>query len=149
MKPYEYSLSLMAKAAEDEAAVDALTCNPRIADAIVGFHCQQAAEKMLKAVLTAAGGSVPKTHDLQELLDLLASSGLTVPPEVLDAWKLTPFAVVLRYPVSSPPPGTLARDEAVSMTRAIRAWAEAELQRLAPPPPVQPDASDTSGGSDP
>jgi HEPN domain-containing protein len=45
-----------------EAAV-----NLRIRE-IVGFHCQQAAEKYLKALLTRYQIEFPKTHDLQVLL---------------------------------------------------------------------------------
>src|ERR1039458_10896966 len=37
---------------------------------IVGFHCQQAAEKYLKALLTRYQIEFPKTHDLRVLLDL-------------------------------------------------------------------------------
>src|ERR1039458_4805249 len=37
---------------------------------IVGFHCQQAAEKYLKALLTRYQIEFRKTHDLRVLLDL-------------------------------------------------------------------------------
>ncbi len=36
----------------------------------VVFHAQQAAEKLLKALLVAAGEAVPRTHDLGALLSL-------------------------------------------------------------------------------
>ncbi len=36
---------------------------------IVCYHCQQCAEKYLKALLIAAGHEFPKTHDLRLLLD--------------------------------------------------------------------------------
>ncbi len=35
----------------------------------VCFHCQQSAEKYLKARMQEAGLRVPKTHDLEVLLD--------------------------------------------------------------------------------
>ena len=35
------------------------------------YHCQQAAEKHLKALLLHHGQAVKRTHDLEELLDLL------------------------------------------------------------------------------
>ncbi len=38
---------------------------------LVCFHCQQAAEKYLKAVLNEQGLPVPRTHDLEGLLSLL------------------------------------------------------------------------------
>ena len=37
----------------------------------VCFHCQQSAEKYLKALLEELGQSIPKSHDLEDLLDLL------------------------------------------------------------------------------
>jgi HEPN domain-containing protein len=46
---------LLRKASEDAEAVDKLAADVDIADAIVGFHAQQAAEKALKAVLAASG----------------------------------------------------------------------------------------------
>ncbi len=41
-----------------------------IADEILGFHAQQAAEKMLKAVLACQGIEFPFTHRLADLIDL-------------------------------------------------------------------------------
>lgn len=37
----------------------------------VGFHCHQAAEQYLKALLQELDEPVPRTHDLEDLLDLL------------------------------------------------------------------------------
>ena len=36
---------------------------------IVCFHCQQAAEKYLKAILQESGLVVPKTHELADIVD--------------------------------------------------------------------------------
>lgn len=62
------------------------------------YHCQQCAEKYLKARLVEAGVVVPKTHDLLGLLKLvlpLEPNWLSIQPQ-LDA--LNKFAVVYRYP---------------------------------------------------
>ncbi len=64
----------------------------------VCFHCQQSAEKYLKARLEEAGVSFPKTHDLIKVL------GLVTPIE--PAWValhphvavLNPYAIGYRYP---------------------------------------------------
>jgi tetratricopeptide (TPR) repeat protein len=45
-------------------------CTPPLRD-LACFPCQQAAEKYLKALLQELGAVVPKTHDLEELLDLV------------------------------------------------------------------------------
>ena len=39
------------------------------------FHCQQTAEKYLKALLQELGQFVPRTHDLEDLLDSLIMAG--------------------------------------------------------------------------
>ena len=62
----------------------------------VCFHCRQAVEKYLKALLTQLAISAPRTHDLEVLLKLLPSnSGLSVAVEALV--ELNPYAVQSRY----------------------------------------------------
>jgi HEPN domain-containing protein len=62
---------------------------------IVGFHCQQAAEKYLKALLTRRQIEFPKTHDIKTLLQL---AGGPVADSLGAAKWLTPFGVEIRYP---------------------------------------------------
>jgi HEPN domain-containing protein len=62
---------------------------------IVGFHCQQAAEKYLKALLTRCQIEFPKTHDIKTLLQL---AGDPVADSLSGARWLTPFGVEIRYP---------------------------------------------------
>jgi len=64
----------------------------------VCFHAQQAAEKALKAVLVSREIEFPLVHAIQALVQIAQQSGLAVPPEVLEAVSLTPYAVVTRYP---------------------------------------------------
>lgn len=66
------------------------------ADEIFGFHCQQAAEKALKAWITYAGAVYPKTHDLRSLLTIIASTGEDV-AEWEPLVELNAFAVLFRY----------------------------------------------------
>ena len=47
----------------------------------VAFHAQQAAEKHLKAALVHFQLEFPKTHDLGQLLDLLAGQILSWPSD--------------------------------------------------------------------
>ena len=62
------------------------------------FHCQQAAEKYLKALLQEAGLPVPKTHSLLDLQNLLLPRhpGLKSLRRGLNL--MTRFAVDVRYP---------------------------------------------------
>jgi hypothetical protein len=86
------------KAANDVRGtrIDLEASPPFIEDAL--FHCQQAAEKSLKAFLTAHDKPFKKTHDLDELgracLDLDASLRNTVQPTL----PLTVFGWEFRYP---------------------------------------------------
>jgi HEPN domain-containing protein len=62
------------------------------------FHCQQASEKYLKALMEELALTIPKTHDLERLRVMLTSH-----PTGLNACKrglafLTNFAVPVRYP---------------------------------------------------
>src|SRR5688572_32679202 len=62
------------------------------------FHCQQAAEKYIKALLQDHGLAVPRTHDLEVLLDLLLPHDATLAPLRRGVRSLTKFAVEYRYP---------------------------------------------------
>lgn len=65
---------------------------------LVCFHCQQAAEKYLKAILEEAGRTVPRTHDLEDLLTLLVPHHGALRSLHRGALFLTRFAVEPRYP---------------------------------------------------
>jgi HEPN domain-containing protein len=113
---------LLESARQDEKAVTALSAVPDIGDAIVGFHAQQAIEKGLKAVLSSAGIAFRRTHDLAELLDLLADSGLSAPPDAETLDELNPYAVEARYGLVDL--SGLDRQQ-IGMTIAqVLAWAE-------------------------
>ncbi len=89
------------------------------------FDAQQAAEKAFKAVLVLNGRRFPKTHDIGELLDLVATAGVAVPQEVLLAKRLTPYAVAGPYPgVSEDASEEDYREALATAERAVR-WAEA------------------------
>jgi HEPN domain-containing protein len=82
---------------------------------IASYHCQQCAEKALKAFLICKNIEPPKTHDLKLLCKMCrdidsAFSGITGP-----CARLTPYGVTARYPDELSPDETmvkLAIDEA-------------------------------------
>ena len=55
MKRREQASLLLRKAAQDEALLDEVLGSKMVSDEVIGFHCQQAAEKMLKALLSDLG----------------------------------------------------------------------------------------------
>lgn len=69
---------LFGKAEEDLRAVHLLGADGSFGETI-GFHCQQAIEKALKAVLEGAGVAAPKPHDLVGLIELLSAHDIDVP----------------------------------------------------------------------
>ena len=97
MSPHDLAQRFLLKGEQDLAAAFALVDHEEIADDIVGFHCQQAVEKFLQAVLATHQVVFRRTHDLMELMDLLGDQNLPVPDnrDALD--ELEPYAVTARY----------------------------------------------------
>jgi len=67
MKRREQALLFLRKAAQDEALLDAVLESDKVSDEVIGFHCQQAAEKMLKALLSDLGITFHKTQEMGSL----------------------------------------------------------------------------------
>ncbi|NQS98382.1 MAG: HEPN domain-containing protein [candidate division Zixibacteria bacterium] len=66
--------------------------------AIISFHAQQCAEKMLKAYLSAQGKHIEKTHNLTRLVKLCADIDDDFSQFFDIADELSPYAVTTRYP---------------------------------------------------
>ncbi|HUB74641.1 MAG TPA: HEPN domain-containing protein [Solirubrobacteraceae bacterium] len=66
-------------------------------DDLIGFHAQQALEKLFKAALAHAGVAPPRIHDLGELLALLGDARLSPPVSATEARALVPWEVEFRY----------------------------------------------------
>ncbi|MCD8055773.1 MAG: HEPN domain-containing protein [Clostridiales bacterium] len=67
---------------------------------IICYHCQQCAEKAIKAVILSFGlpSGLPKVHDLSYLLNLLKDS-VDIDEKYYDyADTLMPYGVSVRYP---------------------------------------------------
>jgi HEPN domain-containing protein len=65
------------------------------------FHCQQAAEKYRKSLLQELGRVVPRTHDLELILDMLRPDHPTLGSLRRILLILNPYAVGYRYPGKS------------------------------------------------
>ena len=92
---------------------------------IICYHCQQSAEKAIKAVIIANGaqGGMPKLHDLSFLLNQIKNMA-EIDERYYDyADTLTPFGVSVRYP------SELALEDrhattAIQYASEILAWAK-------------------------
>jgi HEPN domain-containing protein len=78
------------------------------------YHCQQAAEKLVKAAFVKAGLAFPKTHDIAALVGLLPAQH-RLKDKFRNFEKLTPFGVAYR-----------------SRAIAVNAWAKASREPARP-----------------
>lgn len=92
------------------------------------FEAQQGAEKAIKAVLVARGIAFPYVHDVRRLLTLLEDRGETFPFAPEDVARLTPFAVVSRYPDFDAPIAEETYRWAVTIAAAVVGWAEVRVE---------------------
>jgi HEPN domain-containing protein len=65
---------------------------------MICYHCEQAAEKYLKAYLLFCGIEPPRTHDLQTLCRLCEKKDGSFSELRSDCSDLTKYAVHIRYP---------------------------------------------------
>jgi HEPN domain-containing protein len=107
MKPTEEALlsavlQWIAKADMDYRAATRLLDDADPLREPIAFHCQQAVEKYLKALLVSRGVDFPKTHDLDILLDLVMPFAPTLAESLEEVDRLTPYGVKIRYPGDLP-----------------------------------------------
>jgi len=126
MTSRDHARVLLRKASDDALAVRKLSADPEIADAVIGFHAQQAVEKALKAVLSAHDHAYPWTHDLRHLLDLLDEAGQSLPEELADARRLTPWAAEFRY--GDTIDDELDRVPTLELVDGVLAWARPHVE---------------------
>jgi HEPN domain len=116
---------LMEKAAGDEKILFRLIDEDDIPDDGLGFHAQQAVEKMLKAVLAHNGISYERTHNIAYLLKLLDGASIPKPDNAVDLPNLSPWAAEFRY--ARQPQAVPDRAAMRSSVERTKAWAEAQL----------------------
>ena len=107
MKPPEAALRELVfqwfeKAGRDFEAAEYLMSQGGRFREIVAFHCQQAVEKYLKALLVRHLVEFPKTHEISKLLGLVATVYPDLAESLRDADVLTPFGAEVRYPSDAP-----------------------------------------------
>lgn len=101
---------------------------------IICYHCQQASEKMLKALVLAFDGELQKTHDLGLLTEQL-SDFVAISEDVLNAAdSLTPYGVKIRYPQELNIEETHV-SKALSDMKLVYGFVDGELKRLHDPEP--------------
>ena len=128
-KQHEQAILLHEKAMKDLSLVEQVVHFPQLNldDDIVGFHAQQAVEKLLKAVLSENGAHFRRTHDLRVLMEMLERIATPVPFGLTDLDLLTPFGVTSRY-ARRDACTALDRRTILDKIHQLRNWAEAVIQ---------------------
>ncbi len=108
------------KADEDFAVAEYLISSQRPYYGAVGFHAQQAAEKYLKAFLVHQQIEFRKTHDLDKLLDLVATAAKPSADSLRDVIVLNVYGVEIRYPADLPEMSLREAQEAVELAGRVR-----------------------------
>lgn len=92
------ALLWLAKADEDiRMSGLALAADPPLVDP-AAYHCQQAVEKIIKALLVAAAIKVPRSHDIELLAGLAAPAYPALEQRMLSFSHLTEWLTATRYP---------------------------------------------------
>lgn len=93
----ERARRLLALAERDITSFRALASHPEVDISATGFFAQQVVEKCLKAVAENHSILFRRTHDVDELVDLLLQHQVVMPFPSDQFSVLNPFAVILRY----------------------------------------------------
>lgn len=127
MRSREHAEILLRKASQDIYVLERLSADPATPDEILGFHAQQAVEKMLKAALTNRAIRYGRTHDLTVLVELLHQHQFSFPADLEEVKQLTPYAAEFRY-TELPAQPPFDRSWALDTVRRVKTWAEAAVR---------------------
>jgi len=98
-----------------------LASDPQILDTAV-YHCQQAAEKVLKAYLTLHDVPFMKTHDLTVLVEQCMDKDASFDALMDISELLTPYATAFRYPGDVLEPAPVDAEEALDSATNVFAF---------------------------
>ncbi len=110
----------LVKAREDLTAAEILVAQQPPLLGIIGFHCQQAAEKYIKAFLVLHDIKFTKTHDIELLIDLIGNVDNSLADVLHDAIILSDYGVDVRYPGDIPELTPEEAKEAVKLAGMVR-----------------------------
>jgi len=132
MRNRELAELFLRKAGQDEFVLEKLISDVASPEEVIGFHAQQAVEKMLKAVLALRAVRFGKVHEIGHILALLRKNNVAYPSEFEEMDRLTPYAAELRYQdFLASPRHSLDREWVLNCIRQVRTWAESILREQA------------------
>lgn len=124
----DIAMRLLALAQRDRTSFRALASHPEVDISATGFFAQQVVEKCLKAVAEFHGIVFRKTHDVDELVDLLLQNDVIMPFPPDQFSYLNPFAVILRY--EETPYVSMSLEEMNQLVDLAYQWASAVVAKL-------------------
>jgi len=92
------------------------------------YHCQQSAEKSLKAYLVFKKQSQIKTHDLVRLIDLCLKYDKSFEKVFEAAFRLNPFSTKFRYPTEFDVPDRTATLAAIKAAKMVLTFVVAKIE---------------------
>ena len=107
-------------AERDRDTVQILRAAPRRPYEIIAYHCQQCAEKYLKALYVQTDRKPPFIHDLLKLCRGVQDQCQDLENIEANCERLTPFGTVTRYPGSIMEPGPEHMPQVTSWMESIR-----------------------------
>lgn len=123
-KKHDLAAEWVHKAEHDFKTIEILKKNGSELGDIICYHCQQSAEKYLKAYLTKLDISFRRSHSLNYLLDLIED----VPDEIYDSSEiLEDYGVNIRYPGDWFEPSIQDIDEAYNSAKKIKEFVNIRL----------------------
>ena len=128
---WEEARRWFAIAAQDLATTRLCLNNPEPLLGPAAYHVQQAAEKLIKGLLVAAGVSFRKTHDLDELAELAALHYAGLGGHLDACRPLTIWSTIYRYPGLDDDAGPTSSEIAEAVVR-LSAFRQA-VESLTPP----------------
>lgn len=128
MRQWAEAAQWFAKADEDIWVAEmALGREPPLIDP-AAFHCQQAAEKIIKGLLVATAIKVPRIHDLEALAALAAPVYPDLVPMLEDIAPASAWIARTRYPGLTEGIGA-AKGEVADILGSIKAFRQAAGDR--------------------
>ncbi|MDD4912293.1 MAG: HEPN domain-containing protein [Sideroxydans sp.] len=121
-QPIERARRLLVLAERDITSFRALTTHPEVDISATGFFAQQVVEKCLKSIAEYHGIVFRRTHDVDELVDLLLQHKIAMPFPPDQFSNLNPFAVILRY--EETPYVSMTLDEMKKLVNLAYEWAK-------------------------
>ena len=112
---WDFVQDWLRKADDDLRAAKALLEQDFNDYGVVAFHAQQCVEKVIKAYLVRWQIEFPKTHDIAQLRQIVATTDEQLSRALAAADALSPYAVEFRYPGEFEPVSQKSAKEAFDL----------------------------------